>query len=193
MSREHVEVRVPAGTSGNWEIDHFEVSEQDAESTKLRAMLKGRGYVPPGKYARLRYRRDVVMSNTPDELRDHWEFFYQARRLGGHVLVNGLGLGICIEALRDSVDKLTIVEKSEDVLALVEPTYRDDPKVEIIHADALEWKPPRGSRYTAVWHDIWTFICADNLDDMRALHRKYGRRSQWQGSWCREECRYGYR
>jgi hypothetical protein len=34
-----------------------------------------------------------------------------------------------------------------------------------------------------VWHDIWLDLCTDNLEGMGKLHRKYGRRTDWQGSW----------
>jgi hypothetical protein len=53
---------------------------------------------------------------------------------------------------------------------------------------AFEWKPPKGVRYDAAWHDVWDDICTDNLVGMRKLHRKYGKRCGWQGSWCRGEC-----
>lgn len=39
-----------------------------------------------------------------------------------------------------------------------------------------------------VWHDVWDYIDANNLTQMHALHRKYGRRADWQGSWCRDQC-----
>ena len=61
---------------------------------------------------------------------------------------------------------------------------------EFHQADALEYKPPRGEQYDVVWHDIWPNICTDNLPEMHKLHRKYGRRCNWQGSWCRAEHEY---
>ena len=53
--------------------------------------------------------------------------------------------------------------------------------------DALQFMP-RGMKFTVVWHDIWNHICSDNLPDMHKLHRKYGRRTDWQGSWARHLC-----
>ena len=54
--------------------------------------------------------------------------------------------------------------------------------------DAFEYKPPKGKRYDAVWHDIWDGICTDNLKDMKKLHRKYGKNSNYQASWARGLC-----
>ena len=75
------------------------------------------------------------------------------------------------------------------MIDLVGPSFSHDDRVNIICADAFEWRPPKGVRYNAVWHDIWDDICTDNLPEMTRLHRKYGRRADWQGSWCRELCK----
>jgi hypothetical protein len=58
-------------------------------------------------------------------------------------------------------------------------------RVEIIQADAFSWKPPKNIRYGMVWHDIWPNICGDNYPEMKTLHRRYGRKADWQGSWCK--------
>ena len=67
--------------------------------------------------------------------------------------------------------------------------YIKDKRVTIINADAFEWKPPKDQRYDVVWHDIWDNICGDNLPEMTKLHRKYGKKTDWQGSWCKYECK----
>jgi spermidine synthase len=115
-------------------------------------------------------------------------FIYKAE---GHVLINGLGLGVCLKAVleKKEVIKVTVIEKSEDVIKLVAPSFQDD-RVEIINADAFEYKPPKGVVYDVVWHDIWQDICTDNLEQMKKLHRKYGRKCKWQGSWSRKLCEY---
>jgi spermidine synthase len=155
----------------------------------------------PGWYTRLTRNGSIIMSDTPDEIRDHWDVI---RRANGRVLINGLGLGVVLNAclskvLSDdgtsagremAVEHATVVEKNQDVIDLVGSYYEDrfGDRLTIVHADALEWKAPRGERYNVVWHDIWDDICADNLDSMKKLHRKYGRRCDWQGSWCRHLC-----
>lgn len=144
-------------------------------------------YVPAGNYHRLMQGRSVVMSSTPAEKRSHIAAWLQAK---GEVLVTGLGLGLILNAIlaKPEVQGVTVVEKSSEVIDLVWPAFSAEPRAQIIHADALEWKPPRGKRYNAVWHDIWQDICSDNLEQMKTLHRRYGRCSDWQGSWERARC-----
>jgi predicted membrane-bound spermidine synthase len=124
------------------------------------------------------------MSDTPSEIRDHRGAIYNAR---GHVLIFGLGIGMVAKAILDKpeVTKVTVVDLSPDVIKLVGPTllakYGD--KLEIIEADALTWKPPKGVRYGAVWADIWDEISEDNLKEMSTFNRRYGRLSDWHGNW----------
>jgi spermidine synthase len=128
------------------------------------------------------------MSDTPAECHDHWEPYCEARLRGGHVLIHGLGLGMLLNRiLRDTECAVTVVEKSADVIQLVAGHYteRHADRLTIVEGDALTWQPPRDVRYTVVWHDIWDNICADNLPDMHRLHRRFGRRCDWQGSWSR--------
>ena len=116
--------------------------------------------------------------------------FYEARSRGGNILINGLGLGCAVAGCLTfpNVNKITVIEISTNVIQLVAPSYKNDPRVEIIESDAYEWKAPRGSRWSIVWHDIWDSICADNIEGMTKLHRRYGKRSDVQASWCRDEC-----
>jgi hypothetical protein len=46
-----------------------------------------------------------------------------------------------------------------------------------------------GTFYGAVWHDIWDNLSVDNLPQMTALKRKYGRRARWQGCWSEPQVR----
>lgn len=184
----NIDIDVLNGVSGAWSVSDFEVTQKDADFENMRAMFSfSSRHIRPGKYKRLMRGGVVVMSNTPAEIRDHLSFIWEAKR-GGHILINGLGLGVCLKAILESakVKSVTVIEKSEDVIRLVADTYTADLRLSIIHADALTWKPPKRKRYSAVWHDIWNDICADNLSEMTTLHRRYGRRADWQGSWARE-------
>jgi len=198
-------VSVPEGSSGPWKIERFTVDKKESDFASLRAMISGSGFgrggLPPGTYTRLLRGQTIVMSDTPDEIRDHYALFRAAQ---GEVLLNGLGLGVALngclsKVLADdgtsagremAVEHLTVIEKSQDVINLVGPYYEDKfgDRLTIIHADALEWRAQKGKRYDVVWHDIWDDICADNLEEMSKLHRKYGRRCEWQASWCRSLC-----
>lgn len=188
QNKDHWKVDVPEGESGDYKVERFTVNQDDSVMSFLTG--KGRG-VPSGTYTRLKGPGcwfGPVMSDTPDEYRDHFEAIYRAT---GHVLLNGLGIGCvlqcCAEKRKPRVTKITVIEKSEDVIALVGPHYEEKygDRIEIIHADAFEYKPPKGVRYGMVWHDIWNDMCEDNLPQMHKLHRKYGRRTDWQGSWGR--------
>lgn len=185
---EHIHVAVPDGVRGDWRVESFTVSDEEARRTLLRAAVKGCGeYVPPGNYKRLMRGGIVVMSNTPMEARTHRAFF---RRAKGSVLINGLGLGMVLTAIlrKPEVDSVTVIEASAEVIDLVAPTFRGDPRVRIVHASAFDYQPAKGERFDAVWHDIWDYICADNLPEMHRLHRRYARHTDWQASWCRDQC-----
>lgn len=169
----------------------FEITEKDVAISNMRAMFKpGCRTISPGRYKRLTCNGTVIMSNTPSEIRDHLSFIWEAKK-GGHILINGLGLGVALIAIleSDKVESITVIEKSKDVIDLVGPSFSTDKRVNIIHADAFDWKPPKGASYNAVWHDIWDNICTDNLLEMTKLHRKYGKKAKWQGSWCKELCK----
>jgi len=182
-----VDIKIPNVTLGDWTVEGFEVPEGDMSQAIARAM--GRRWVPAGKYVGLKRNGVMVMSNTPDEINDFMPFVNKAH---GDILINGLGLGCVVKALLEecSVDSITIIEKSLDVIAITSPSF-NDPRIQIVHADGLEYTPPRGARYDAVWHDIWDYITADNLKEMDLFHKKYKSRLKlggFQMSWCRPEC-----
>ena len=185
---EHIDIAVPDGICGDWRIESFTVSEGQAEQTLLRAAINGTDeYVPPGTYKRLMRGNVVVMSNTPMEVSTNSEFIRCAK---GKVLINGLGLGMILTAilLKPEVTSVTVIEVSAEVIDLVAPTFRTDPRVLIVKANAFDYQPAKGERYDAVWHDIWDHICADNIPKMHKLHGKYARLTNWQSSWCRAQC-----
>lgn len=189
-----IKTDVPEGESGDWKIERFTVSDEDVSIHNTRCMFTpgmGARTLSPGTYTKITRCGKTIMSDTNAEINDHSYFIHRAK---GHVLVNGLGLGWVVEALfrKKEVKTITVIEKSKDVINLVKQHYYDKcPKNKyliIVHADAFDFKPQKGQRYGAVWHDIWEDICADNLPEMHKLHRKYGRRTDWQGSWCRALC-----
>jgi len=172
--------------------------------------------IEPGTYTRLRYQKQYnpLMSDTTAESQDHVEFI---RRAKGNILITGLGLGFVLDAClfktqreplpcyyispREErnikrrkptpiVQHATVIEIDQELIDLVMPYYHKKypNRITVICADALNYKFTNGVKFDAAWHDIWPSICGDNLPDMKRLHRKYGRRTEWQGSWCRWEC-----
>lgn len=187
-------VWIPEGKEDGWEVVRFTVTEEEEKRASLRAVIsfssRGR-YVPAGYYTALKHHGEIIMSDTPDEMRDFMGAIYKAR---GNCLINGLGLGVLLQAIleKDEVKHVTVIEKEKAVINLVGNFFQEKygERVEIVEADAFDYKPPKGVHYDMVWHDIWDNICVTNLPEMHKLHRKYGRRCTWQGSWCRGRCEY---
>ena len=182
---EEYKVNWPECARGPWKIERFEVAESD---TMMSFFSYGSRAPIPGTYTRLTRNGHVVMSDTMAEVSDLYELFRKAK---GSVLIHGLGLGVALRGvlLNPDVTDVTVVEIDEDVIALVGPFF-DDPRITIIHGDAFTWQPEKGRCWNAVWHDIWDDLCTDNLDGMAKLHRRFGRRTDWQGSWGKEFLRY---
>lgn len=182
-------VAVPVGKRGAVEVRHFEVEENSFEN--LRLMLHGGRQCRPGTYTKLLRNGELWMSDTTAEWDDHRVAYLAMRQYGGRVLINGLGLGMVVKAALDlpNVEHVDVVELDPDVIALVGPTYAG-PRCTIHQDDAYTIRWPVGTRWTVAWHDVWLNICGDNLSEMAKLHRRYGGRVQWQGSWAREECEY---
>jgi hypothetical protein len=176
---------LPDGESGDWKISSFEVEEK--EMSQIISIIKTGRSVPAGSYKRLTRKGTVVMSNTPDEIRDFKCFTNKAK---GTVLINGLGIGCVVKVLLDNplIERIFVIEKSEDVIKLVAPHFNDE-RLTIIHSCCFEYLPPKGQIYDFVWHDIWDDICEDNLNEMGTLHRKYARKTMWQDSWAKDLCK----
>ena len=208
-------VLVPEGQRGEWRVERFTITEQEAKFANIRAILHPEERVAPGSYTRLMRGREVVMSDTPMERMGHEAM---VRHASGHILILGLGLGMVLQACLEkrthtlippvalarmgypatesdlvspAVEHATVVEKSPEVLGLVGAYYREryGNRVMLVEADALTWRPPAGAHYSAVWGDIWDSICTDNLPEMTRLKRRYSRRADWVGCWAEAEVR----
>lgn len=149
--------------------------------------------VPPGEYMCLYVLSGdgwaPVMSDTPAELDDHADLFEHAH---GRVLLHGLGLGCALSALLadPKVEHVDVVDANADVISMVAPYFGGYP-VTIHHASCVDMAWPDDARWNYVWHDIWTYVTPDNLDDATAEHGiSYGRlaqqfagRADRQGAW----------
>ena len=190
-----INVTTPDGTCGPWSIESFEITKEGADSFNLRLAFQGmpqHHYAVPGKYKKLMHKdRGVVMSNTPMEVRTNTAFINAAK---GHVLINGLGLGMVLHAIMDKpeVTKVTVVELDLDVIALTAPHFREhieSGRLHIINADCFKHVPPKGERYDVVWHDIWDTISDENLFEMTKLRLKYAKRTKLQLCWAEADCK----
>lgn len=176
---------------GTVKIERFSVSEEEASMHNIRSAYPYQ--IKEGDYTSLIIDSDVVMSNTPMEIKTNSPFTSLAE---GNILINGLGIGMVLEELlkknqeKNCIEHITVIEINPLVIQMVGKYYADNPLITIIEASAFDYKPPKEAYYDYVWHDIWTFICADNVKEMSKLHRKYGRKCGWQGSWARNLCEY---
>lgn len=185
-----IDLNLTPGKSGDWEVKQFTVSEEEARWSALREAINGHWHrrVTAGTYWMLTKCGGLYMSNTPAEVLDHWTFICEAH---GKVLIAGLGLGMVIQGLlnRGKCERIVVVEKSKDVIRLVEPAY-DYPNVEIVHADIFDYKPTEHFDYA--WFDIWPDISGDEYPEMKKLHRQFARSVTHKDSWCRKECKKLY-
>jgi hypothetical protein len=192
---------VPAGKSGSWEVEKFTITEAEAKFERMRhtvQAMQGRGFraPDPGNYTKLTRNGECIMSDTTAEMEDMRSLVNRAE---GNVLIHGLGLGLATEIClqHPAVKSVTVIERSEDVLKLVEPyltgkysasdgrhQYPQGRCLTIIQADAFVWRPPKGVVYETIWSDIWDNLCTDNIAEFTKLRRIYCRKKKWHGFWC---------
>ncbi len=205
---------IPEGRSDDCSIEHFNVTEKDFEFSKIQAMQHGPStLVSPGRYARLNVGRALMMSDTPAEQRSNRWFVSMA---AGDVLIAGLGLGmVLIPVLRKrDVQSVTVIEKHQGVIDLVEGGIRakmsssENNKLLVICEDIFDWKlPPRSAfrlkdqntlvgRWHTIYFDIWPDACGDNLEEITKLKRRFARRlrrddpNSWMGAWEEDRLRH---
>lgn len=177
-------VTVPEGESGTVAVQRFEINA-DNDIMQMRDVIRlGRPRTPLGQYTKLVRNGQLWMSDTLAEWSDHKFAWSKMRQHGGRVLVNGLGIGLIVQAALtlDNVEHIDVVEIDEDVIKLVAPHYACD-RLTVHHADAYTVKWPVSTKWTVAWHDVWPTMCEDDLPDRTRLMRKYGNRVQWQGCW----------
>lgn len=159
---------------GEAKISRIEVTEDAAMWDNLRYIRDGNSIfcVDAGHYTRLVVGSELMMSDTPMERRTNRHFVQQAT---GHVFIAGLGLGLVIQALlnKEEVTKITVLEKSKDVIHLVAPKFQSN-KLEIIEGDIFEWLPSKGQTFDTIYFDIWATLDQDLIkSEMNPLVRKF--------------------
>lgn len=186
---------IPEGKSGNAEIKHVTVTESDVTMAAIRGQC-----LLPGPLCQLLVGNYLTMSDGPEEYRSNREVVQRAE---GHVLVAGLGIGMILVPIvtKRGVYSVTVLEKSADVIKLVEEPLRkhlgqlDGPKLKVINADVFTWEWPAGSMWDTIYFDIWADKCTDNLAEISKLKRRYAKRCRrsnpgsWMGAWVETELR----
>ena len=182
----------PPGRSGDWLLERFEVQNaprpEDVPSHVLDCARSRNG-----TFSRLKRGAEVFMTDLYDEWATQKIAIDQALQRGGHVLIGGLGLGLILDSIfrapGSPVQRITVLEKSPDVMALMAPHLlgRYGDRLEVLEADAFSWQPPSGASYSVIWHDIWPNPQAPEVaGEMQALEAHYGAYGDWHGSWPQE-------
>lgn len=212
FSLDKYKVNIPEGRSGDWAIEKYTISEIEATIHNLKDQMNCDGRprpVIPGDYTRLvrydgrgepntfagqglargRLSPTVWMSDTPVEILDHVEVIARAR---GRVLIAGLGLGMCADAIlrKPEVEQVIVIELDPDVIKLVMPTLekRWGSRFNVIRGSIYEL-PTTTLRdfYDTIWFDIWPKIENSMFGDMKklfAIWRPALRAGGWMGAWC---------
>lgn len=146
---------------GNWHIKRREIPAGNAfsvEAMSIDAVL----FLNPVTVTILREgerdkndTKSVWMSDTPMEYYKGWEL---VARSHGNVLVGGLGLGLFIHLLntRKDIGKITVIEKSPEVIQLVSKYLPEG--VEVICGNFLEeiyHLVDEGREFDTVIADMW--------------------------------------
>lgn len=180
---------IPAGESGLWHVKKYCLVKP-----VIAPGPKGIRQIPPGIYtnlhcyteATMHMLGDLVMQDTPDELRKHLIFMVRAH---GKVLITGLGLG-CVArgALANpNVTGVVVIEKNLDVLKLVQPYMPQDDRLLILHADALEYCKKPTEKFNCAWHDLWVDESQEDAKHLQVLHMEMicdlAGKVEMQGAW----------
>ncbi len=178
----------------------WKVVVQEATSLgQLQDAKDGRYPAGNGPFHVLRHDKQLWMSDTDTEKRDLlepvWkiELWADLHSQGPKVLVHGLGLGLVVAAALRFGSAVEVVEIDSDLVEWMTPwltrlARRHQGSLQIHVDDVLTRTWPVGSHWNIVWHDIWPSINEDNLSQMHQLHRSFGHRTDWQGSWARWYC-----
>ena len=124
------------------------------------------------------------MEDSRLELSRHLPIWLAAR---GRVLVTGLGLGCAVRGLLASpaVEHVDVVEIDPDIIRIVGAEFAEDPRVNLIHGDALTVNFFPGTRWGYAWHDLWEDGSGDKR--LQRIHAelivKYQDCVRHQGAW----------
>lgn len=181
-------------TFENITIEKFTVDEDQARFFNLQSLYSGDSisYITPGEYVRLYVDSQLMMSDTPFELRTNSEFITFAH---GDVMIAGLGLGVIIYNLKEKilnkeVTSITVYEKNQAVIDTVLPLFKDFP-IKCICKDILTYKPLKEEKYDTIYFDIWPTVNYEiNLPEIRILHNRWKShkktKKSWMNSWMKE-------
>ncbi len=187
LPKQAMEYNGPVGTGPKgWKVEVLKATDL----WRMKYAMDGRDS-GEGPFHVLRHDGVLWMSDTAAEMRDLYEPVGMIRASKpATVLVHGLGMGLVIAAALRYGSDVDVVEIDGDLAEWMTPwlttlAAKHGGEIRVHVGDALTWQWPVGSKWHIVWHDIWPDISDDNLKDMHYLHRSFGGRCDWQGSWAR--------
>lgn len=175
---------VPPAKRGIAEIVHDTPSQMD----RLQGALHGQPLTRE-RYCRLLLNGSPMMTDAEFERKTNMTPILTAN---GDALIAGLGIGLILEPFLTNCQSVTVIEKEQDVIDLVAPSF---PKAAVIHADIFEWLPAKGVKFDTIYFDIWPDVCADDLEDdklLRKRFRKYLVKGGYIESWTRIANKYNH-
>jgi hypothetical protein len=160
---EHV-IKIPEQAIGEYAIKHLHYKAGPIARSNMRtAIIGGQSESPlefdrPTQWHELVYEGGTWMTDLPIEQQQHDNELEPMTE--GDILVGGLGLGYAatILAARPDVNRVTVVEISPEVIALVQPYLKDpDGKIEVVQADLLDYldRDALDTMYDWCFYDIW--------------------------------------
>ena len=160
-------IRFPAGERGRWTFETRKCKPYEAFVYDDPITFPDGRILPRIGFFDREYSFPAVLENgrewmtlMPNETNTSR---YAVERAKGKVLTYGLGLGYFtyMASLKDEVESVTVVERSEDVIELfrqfILPQFKNPDKIIIVNADAFDFASThmQSGGYNTVFTDIW--------------------------------------
>ena len=179
MSR--IEVSIPAATSGDYAIAHYNHETTDNNWQVYRSMKN-----EPYETHTVLIKNSCPMPIMQDSQAEYNEHQWLWDNATGDVLIGGLGIGMVHQPLIDNPDvtSVTIVELEQDVVDMVWSHCAKDDSFTLIVDNFETWEPPAGSSFDTVWGDTWLIDNPLTLDEYRTLiTNQYSQYTDNMGFW----------
>lgn len=193
---------VEAGRFGAWLIERRRVVREFLNGSKFAGLFADYTILRHDSWATLHLGDGagaVVMEDSPRELQKHLPIWLAARSVpGARILITGLGLGCVVRGLLalPTVAHVDVVELDKLILERVGAEFRRDPRVTLVHDDALLFAKDTAAfarvtgreRWDLAWHDLWIDDGGGDTDrGLQALHAemmvalidRVGRQGAW--------------
>lgn len=190
----HLHKIIPEGKKGEFAVIHSEVSEAEAQRVRMYDYKGEYDGFTPGTYTILKDSCDIIMSDTPMEIKTNQTIINRAH---GRVLIGGLELGLILLELQKNkrIEIVTVVEKNSEVIDLVLPHLKLDDRFSVVKGDIFQYTFSKLTKFDTIYFDIWNSICGDNVEEMVELKKKYAKhfnkdnKFSYLGCWRESDCK----